>query len=48
MHVHMEYFTSCPLPLFWERGSLCVRVVMMESVVLLFEVLVKSEPQCLK
>lgn len=38
-----------PAPSFQERfGSLSARVVMMESVVLLFGVLVISEPQCLK
>lgn len=38
-----------PAPSFRERfGSLSARVVMMGSVVLLFGVLVISEPQCLK
>ncbi len=48
MHVNIKSVTSCPRPSSQGRGSLCVRVLMVESVELLFGVLVISEPQCLK
>lgn len=46
MHVNRVFYLL-PSPLILDEG-LCAKVVMMESVVLLFGVLVKSEPQCLK